>query len=373
MSARRTRVHPAAAMRSSKRYAASTRSQHATRPSRRSPPTARSRCRRPAVPAAARPRRAGACRPGHRRHRAGGAEPQELAAIHCELPLLRCLPRHIRCILRRHNIRKMTRVADSPSSSRSSCARVARAAAEPTRRRRSRRPPGTRRWAREARPPARSSSAASSRRPRTGRTTSTAATGRVRADRARGPRPRLHAADELRRDARQGGRVRGPDSIRLFKASRRTGTSASRSTAATSSMSGSATSPTPSASRRAIELERLEQRQQLGDDGRLSTAVEVTSPIVCSIAGSTSGIARRSGGSGLASSQVCAVMPGRPARAWATSVETELVSTAGPASRRPRERAVDDPAVLHVGREQAERQRCGLRPADDAPNDGRRP
>ena len=57
-------------------------------------------------------------------------------------------------------------------------------------------------------------------------------------------------------------------------------------------------------------------------------------------------------------------MPGRPARAWATSVETELVSTAGlgvaPAGA---ERAVDDPAVLHVGREQAERELRRLGPA----------
>ena len=79
--------------------------------------------------------------------------------------------------------------------------------------------------------------------------------------------------------------------------------------------------------------------------------------------GSTSGIARRSAGSGFAWSHVWAVTPGRPVRACATSVETEFVSTAGCGDRARRgERVVDDAPVLHVGGEQAQRQLGGGAP-----------
>ncbi len=54
-----------------------------------------------------------------------------------------------------------------------------------------------------------------------------------------------------------------------------------------------------------------------------------TRPIVCRTTGSTSGIARTPAGRWWATSQVCAVTPGRPVRAWAISVATEFVSTAG--------------------------------------------
>ena len=114
-----------------------------------------------------------------------------------------------------------------------------------------------------------------------------------------------------------------------------------------------------------IELQRREQPEQLGDDRRaLRRRSRVTRPIVCATSGSTSGIARRSAGSGLASSQVWAVMPGQPgARVGDQRRDGVRLDRRVRARARRRERAVDDPAVLHVGRQQAERQRRRLAPS----------
>ena len=91
--------------------------------------------------------------------------------------------------------------------------------------------------------------------------------------------------------------------------------------------------------------------------GVRSTAADVTSPIVCEITGVHErdraqivrewvGLQPRLRGD-----------PGSPERAWATTAETELVSTAGAGPRARRaECAVDDAAVLHFGREQAQGQ-----------------
>ena len=115
---------------------------------------------------------------------------------------------------------------------------------------------------------------------------------------------------------------------------------------------------------------RAARAASIGSGSRSS----VTSPIVGVTTGSTSGTVRSPSGTSKTWSHVCAITDDSPAsRTCAKSVVVEFVSTTGSGAVPDlTEGGVDDPPVLHVVGQEAQRHRRRVRPAD-APRAAERP